>query len=122
MNNAPSIITEPGASVQELHKAGVYVYENGERQFVGHMSSNTLRHVTRRIADVAMDKESEIAIKGYSILGTVRGDMAYDMIEAEIERASDGELFRQIVESHPLWYHIVDEHKKRHLTFPYYRV
>ena len=120
--NVPDIIKSPYATISELHNAGIFVYQqDGSRQYVGHMSNNTLRHVAHKIADEAMDKEAEIA-NGYSILGSVRGEMAYDMLESEIERAGNGEMFRQLVEGHPLWYHLVSEYKRRGLTFPYYRI
>jgi len=118
----PDIIRNPAATTEQLHQAGVYVYDNSERQFVGHMSDYTLRRVTHKIAIAAMDKEDDIARNGYGLLGTVRGEMAYDMIESEIEQAGNGQLFRQFVESHPLWYHLVGEHKRRGLAFPYCRI
>jgi len=106
--NAPDIIKDPQATPQALHTAGIFVHDDGSRQWVGHMNDNTVRHIARKIAQGAMDKEDEIARKGYSILGAVNGSVAYDMLESEIERANDGQLFRQIVESHPLWHHLVD--------------
>lgn len=117
----PAIIKDAAATTLQLHQAGVYVYQDDSRQYVGHMSDHTLRRVTHKIANWAMDKEDEIA-NGYSILGSVRGEMAYDMLESEIERAGNGEMFRQLVEGHPLWYHLVSEYKRRGLTFPYYRI
>jgi len=110
------VLEDTDVTISELKHAGIPVHVIDAVELLTRDDGQPYEDYLHWIA------QDEIARKGYSILGAVNGSVAYDMLESEIERANDGQLFRQIVESHPLWHHLVDEYKRRGLAFPYYRI
>lgn len=117
----PEIINDLTASNADLAFNGIHVTESGERIWVGRMSNDMITRLTNEIAKDAQSKEDEIA-KGWSYLHCVRGEMAYDMIEQEIDMADSGLLFDRIVNSNPMWRHLKREHRIRGMAFVYQRI
>jgi hypothetical protein len=116
MRKPPDIIKNPQAIEEELRKAGVFVFPDGTRQWVGNMTPQTLYAVAGILLGQHDARLQEAEAFGWSILHTVNGSMAYEMIENELLAISEGDALAESLQEDPLWLAIKTEMTERGLS------